>query len=65
MKNVKRVMPYGIGKTFIKMKFQELPKDIQDGIIERFEKREGNLKITKNTINIVIACEDIFANDNR
>ena len=59
----KRVMPYGFGKTFIRMELQELPKDIQEEIIERFEKRDGNLKVTKDTINIVIACEDIFAND--
>ena len=59
----KRVMPYGLGKTFIRMEFQELPKDIQEGIIERFKKRDGNLKVTKDTVNIVIACEDIFAND--
>ena len=63
MKNVKRVIPYGFGKTFIRMEFQELPKDIQEWIIERFKERNGDLKVTKNTINIVIACEDIFAND--
>lgn len=65
MKNVKRVRSYGFGKTVIKMKFQELPKDIQEGIIERFEKRDGNSKITKETINIIIACEDIFATDGK
>ena len=59
----KRVMPYGFGKTFIRMDIQELPNDTQKGIIERFEKRDGNLKVTKDTVNIVIACEDIFAND--
>ena len=42
---------------------QELPEDIQRGIIERFKERNGDLKVTKDTVNIVIACEDIFAND--
>ena len=59
----KRVISYGFGKTFIGMELKELPKDIQEGIIKRFEERDGKLKITKDTINIVIVCEDIFAND--
>lgn len=60
---MKRVMCYGLGKTFIRMKLNELPEDIQNGIIERYEKREGKLKIMKDTVNIVMACEDIFAKD--
>ena len=60
-----RVMPYAFGKTFIRMRLDELPKDIQKGIIDRFEKREGKLRITEDTINIVLACEDIFAKDNQ
>ena len=35
-----RVLPYGIGKTFIRIRLDELPKDIQQGIIDRFEKRD-------------------------
>lgn len=58
-----RVLPYGISKTFIRIRLDELPKDIQQGIIDRFEKRDDKLKVTKDTVNIVIACEDIFAND--
>lgn len=58
-----RVMSYGFGKTFIRMRLDELPEDIQNEIIERYEKREGKLKITRNTVNIVMACEDIFAKD--
>lgn len=58
-----RVLPYGIGKTFIIIRLDELPKDIQQGIIDRFEKRDDKLKVTKDTVNIVIACEDIFAKD--
>ena len=57
---IKRVMPYGLGKTFITMKLSELPEDIQEGIIERYEKREGRGKVTKDSEYIVIACEDIF-----
>lgn len=45
------------------MRLDELPEDIQNEIIERYEKREGKLKITRNTVNIVMACEDIFAKD--
>lgn len=56
-------MSYGFGKTFIRMRLDELPEDIQNEIIERYEKREGKLKITRNTVNIVMACEDIFAKD--
>ena len=59
----KRVIPHGFGKTFIRMELQELPKDIQEGITERREKRDGKLRVTKDTVKIVIACEDIFAND--
>ena len=59
----KRVIPYGFGKTFIRMELKELPEDIQRGIIERFKERNGDLKVTKDTVNIVITCEDIFAND--
>ena len=58
-----RVLPYGIGKTFIIIRLDELPKDIQQGVIDRFEKRDDKLKVTKDTVNIVIACEDIFAKD--
>lgn len=58
-----RVLPYGFGKTFIKMRLDELPEDIQQGIIDRFEKREGKSKVTKDTVNILIACEDICAKD--
>lgn len=58
-----KVMPYGFGKTFIRMRLDELPKDIQKGIIDRFEKRKGKLKITDDTINIVLVCEDIFVKD--
>lgn len=60
---MRRVLPYGFGKTFIKMRLNELPEDIQQGIIDRFEKREGKLKVTKDTVNILIACEDICAKD--
>lgn len=60
---MRRVLPYGFGKTFIKMRLDELPEDIQQGIIDRFEKREGKLKVTKDTVNILIACEDICAKD--
>lgn len=45
------------------MRLDELPEDIQQGIIDRFEKREGKLKVTKDTVNILIACEDICAKD--
>lgn len=58
-----RVMPFGLGGTFIKMKLNELPEDIQQGIIDRFKQREGKLKITVDTVNIVLACSDIFAKD--
>lgn len=58
-----RVLPYGFGKTFIRMRLDELPKDIQKEIIDRFKKREDKLRITEDTINIVLACEDIFAKD--
>lgn len=60
---MERIISYGFGKTFIRMRLDELPKDIQKSIIKRFEKREGKLKITDDTINIVLVCEDIFAND--
>lgn len=60
-----RVFAYGFGKTFIRMKLSELPEDIQRGIIDRFKERNGELKVTKDTVNIVLACEDIFAYDNR
>lgn len=59
----KRVMHYGLGKTFVRMKFKELPKDIQQGLIDRYINRNDKLQITKNTVNIVFACEDIFAYD--
>lgn len=59
----RRVLPYGFGKTFIRMRLDELPKDIQQGIIDRFEQREGKLRITKDTVNIMIVCEDICAKD--
>lgn len=59
----KRVIPYGFGQTFISMKLEELPKDIQEGIIERFQAREGHLKVTKDTVNIILCCQDIFARD--
>ena len=61
----KRVISYGFGKTFIGMELKELPKDIQEGIIERFKKRDGNSKVTKDTVNIVIVSEDIFAKDSK
>lgn len=60
---MRRIMPYGFGKIFIRMRLDELPEDIQNEIIERYKKREGKLKITKDTVNIVMACEDIFAKD--
>ena len=63
MSNDRRVMAYGFGKTFLKLKLEELPKDIQEGIIERFKERKGNHRVTKNTVNIMIACEDICAMD--
>lgn len=59
-----RVFPYGFGKTFIRMKLSELPEDIQRRIIDRFKERNGESKVTKDTVNIVLACEDIFAHDN-
>lgn len=59
----RRVTFYGFGKTLIRMKLSELPEDIQQGIIDRFKSREGKFKVTKDTVNIVLACEDIFAKD--
>lgn len=58
-----RVFPYGCGKTIVRMKLNELPNDIQKSIIQRYKKREGYLKITEDTVNIVLVCEDIFATD--
>ena len=59
----KRVIPYGFGKTLISMKLSELPEDIQQGIIDRFKERKDKLRITKDTVNIVLGCEDIYAKD--
>ena len=60
-----RVINYGFSGVFISIRLDELPEDIQKGIIARYGKRNGDLKITENTKNIVLACKDIFADDKK
>ena len=59
-----RVKPYGLGKTFIEINLNELPQDIQDGIIKRYRSSHLEYSIDKNTKTIILCCEEIAAWDN-
>lgn len=52
---MKRVRPFGVGKTIIIIKIDELPDDIRDGIMERCKGYIDN-----DATEIVIACEAII-----
>lgn len=56
----KRVMPFGIGKAFVTIKMGELPKDIQEGLIELHSKRTDEYRITEDTVNVVL-CGDVMS----
>lgn len=55
-----RVDFYGIGKVLIEVKMSELPEDVQKGIIEMYKNKQRKAKVTQDTENIVLCCEDIF-----
>lgn len=54
-----RVISYGIGKTLVTLRMDELPSDIQEGIICRYRERAGPSRVTGDTEEIVLVCEDI------
>lgn len=55
-------MPFGIGKTFVTIKMNELPKDIQEGLIELHSNRTDEYRITEDTVNVVLCGEVMSVN---
>lgn len=56
----RRVSSFGIGKVLIRIRMDELPEDIREGLCELFE---NSNRINRETVSLIIAGDVVAEKD--